>query len=421
MQISTILKRFIKINFPALTHRDYFYFWSGQAISLIGTWMQSVAQSWLVYTMTNSPFLTGLIGAVQFLPVMCLSLFAGVFIDKLPKKKILYLTQTISMVLALIMSILVFSGSIRYWHILVIAFLLGCSNTIDMPTRQTYLIEIAGREDLMNAIALNSMVFNLARIVGPSIGGIILAGAGAGWCFLINGLSFIAVLYGLFRINSQPFLRKASSNTRIFMEIKEGLSYIKSEIILVKTLLLVTVAGIFIFNFNVLLPVFTKEALLLDEKIYGFLMSSLGFGSMIGALLISVKGKRKFKSHILLTSLVIISTLFIIIGLSRAYLVAALLLAITGIFNILFSTTANSTLQITSKDEYRSRVMSVYTLLFAGTTPIGNLYAGFVSGRFGADMAFTLSGLFILTLAAVINFTLKGKTHPVPNEKAREI
>ncbi len=339
MQTSKLIKRFIKINFPALTHRDFLYFWTGQAVSLIGTWMQSVAQAWLVYTMTDSPFLTGLIGAVQFLPVMLLSLFAGVVIDKLPKKKILYITQTISMVLALILSILVLTGNIQYWHVLAVAFLLGCSNTIDMPTRQAYIIEITGREDLMNAIALNSMVFNLARIIGPSIGGLILASAGAGWCFLINGLSFVAVLYGLSRIKSQPFVRKVSSNTRMLSEIREGLSYIKGDIVLVKTLLMVTVAGIFIFNFNVLIPVFTREVLLLDEKTFGFLMSSLGFGSMIGALLVSVKGRKGPKPHIIFASLIIISTLFIIVGFSRAYLVTALVLAVIGIFNILFSLT----------------------------------------------------------------------------------
>lgn len=421
MRASHIIKRFVKINFPALSHHDFLYYWLGQAVSLTGTWMQSVAQAWLVYTMTNSPFLTGLIGAVQFLPVMLLSLFAGVVIDKLPKKKILYMTQTVSMVLALILSFLVFTGNIQYWHVLTVAFLLGCSNAIDMPTRQAYIIEISGREDLMNAIALNSMVFNLARIVGPSIGGLILASAGAGWCFLINGLSFIAVLYGLSRITSKPFVRKVSSRTSMLSEIGEGLSYIKGEIMLVKTLLLVTVAGIFIFNFNVLIPVFTREILLLDEKTFGFLMSSLGFGSMIGALLVSMKGRKGPKPHIILASLIIISILFIIVGFSRAYLVTALLLAVIGIFNILFSTTANSTIQITSKDEYRSRVMSVYTLLFAGTTPIGNLYAGFVSGRFGADIAFCVSGLFIITLAIAVNFMLRSRTHPLINEKAKEI
>lgn len=413
--------RLIKRNFPALTHRDFLYFWSGQAVSLMGTWMQSVAQSWLVYTMTDSPFLTGLIGAVQFLPVMCFSLFAGVIIDKLPKKKILYITQASSMILALILSLLVFSGSIQYWHVLVVAFLLGCTNTIDMPTRQAYIIEIAGREDLMNAIALNSMVFNLARIIGPSIGGLILAGAGAGWCFLLNGLSFISVLYGLSRITSKPFVRKVSSNTRVFSEIKEGLSYVRNEIVLVKTLLLVTVAGIFIFNFNVLLPVFTKEVLFLDEKTYGFLMSSLGFGSMIGALLVSVRGRKGPKSYILLFSLAAVSILFILLGISRARLLAGLLLAVIGIFNIFFSTTANTTIQITSKDEYRSRVMSVYTLLFAGTTPIGNLYAGYLSGRFGADIGYAASGMLILILAAAIHFLIKKRTYMATSEKAGEM
>ena len=207
----------------------------------------------------------------------------------------------------------------------------------------------------------------------------------------------------------------------MFSEIREGLSYIKGDLVLVKTLLMVTIAGIFIFNFNVLIPVFTREVLFLDEKTFGFLMSSLGFGSMIGALLVSFKGKKGPKPHIILASLLIISAFLIIVGFSRTYLITALLLAVIGIFNILFSTTANSTLQIISKDEYRSRVMSVYTLLFAGTTPIGSLYAGFVSGRFGADIAFSLSGLFILTLVIAVNLVLKNRTYSLAKEKVKEV
>lgn len=409
MHIPKSMKRTIRNNFPALTHSDFRYFWLGQCVSLIGTWMQSVAQSWLVYTMTDSPFLTGLVGAVQFLPVMFLSLFAGILIDKLPKKKIIFITQAVSMSLALIMAILVFTGYIRYWHILVIAFVLGCTNTVDMPARQTYIIEITGREDLMNAIALNSAVFNLARIVGPSIGGIILASAGAGWCFLLNGLSFIAVLLGLSRINSKPFIRKKDSGKKMLDEIKDGLIYVKNEKVILKTLLMVTVIGIFVFNFNVLLPVFTKEVLHMDGRIYGFLMSSLGAGSLVGALLVSLRGRRGPKFYIMLISSFTVSVLFILIGMSRNYLLTALLLSVTGIFNILFSTTANTTIQINASDEYRSRAMSVYTLLFSGTTPIGNIFAGSVSGALGAAAAYSISGIIIFVLIGLISIATKTK------------
>jgi len=189
------IKRLINNNFHALTNQNYRYFWLGQCVSLIGTWMQSIGQIWLVYTLTNSPLLLGVLGAMQFLPVTILTLFSGVLIDKYPKKKILLVTQSVSMILALTLAALVFTHTVKYEYILILAVLLGITNSIDMPARQSFMIEIAGREDLMNAIALNSVTFNLAKILGPSMGAVLMVALGAGWCFLINGLSFIAVIY----------------------------------------------------------------------------------------------------------------------------------------------------------------------------------------------------------------------------------
>ena len=407
MNINKMFQKLIKDNFPALTHANYRYFWIGQCISLIGTWMQNVGQAWLVYSLTDSPLLTGILSAVQFIPITAFSLFAGVVIDKFPKKRILFITQSISMILAFILAILVFTERVQYWHILLIAFILGCSNTIDMPTRQSFMIEITGREHLMNAIALNSMVFNLARILGPSIGGIILATVGAGWCFLLNGISFIAVLYGINKIQAEPFVRKVSKNIRVLDEIKDGLTYIKNKTLLLKTLLMVTVMGIFVYNFNVLIPVFTKQTLHMDGKTFGFLMASLGFGSLVGALTASIRGKKGPKPYILAFAAMGSSLGLILTGLSKVYYLAALFLAITGIFNIFFSTTANTTLQINSSDEYRSRVMSVYSLLFSGTNPIGSLLSGAISDSYSAAIAFTSSGLSVFILIALINIAFK--------------
>lgn len=407
MNIKTKFEKFIKNNFPALTHANYRYFWIGQCISLIGTWMQNVGQAWLVYSLTDSPLLTGILSAVQFLPLTVFSLFAGVIIDKFPKKRILFITQSISMILALILAFLVFTEIVQYWHILLIAFILGCSNTIDMPTRQSFMIEITGREHLMNAIALNSMVFNLARILGPSIGGIILATVGAGWCFFLNGISFIAVLYGIKKIQTEPFVRKVSKDVRVLDEIKDGLIYIKNKTLLLKTLLMVTVMGIFVFNFNVLIPVFTKQTLQMDGKTFGFLMASLGFGSLVGALTASIKGKKGPKPYIMAFAAVGSALGLILTGLSKVYYLTALFLAITGICNIFFSTTANTTLQINSSDEYRSRVMSVYSLLFSGTNPIGSLLSGAISDSYSAAIAFTSCGLSVFTLIVLINVSFK--------------
>lgn len=399
-------KRFIKANFHALTHKNFRYFWFGQCVSLIGTWMQNIGQSWLVLSITGSPFLLGLIGTFQFAPFMFFSLFAGVAVDRFPKKKILLATQAISMVLAFVLSYLVFSNKVQYWHVIVIAIVLGCANTIDMPTRQSFVMEIAGKEDLMNAIALNSATFNLARIIGPAIGAVLMAYLGLGWCFLLNGLSFFAVIWGLLQIKLKPYIRVNKIKSSVFKEIKDGLKYVYSNPMIFETLMMVTVVGIFVFNFNVLVPVFTKDVLHLQEKAYGFLLSSLGFGAFAGAILVSVKSKSGPKKMMLAASTMIVAIMLILIGISNEFYITALLLTITGIFNILFSTTANSTLQMNSSEEYRGRVMSVYSLVFAGSAPLGNLFAGITADKFGASNAFILSGVFtfILILLLLIIF-----------------
>lgn len=401
------MKLYMKSNFHALTHKNYRYFWTGQCISLMGTWMQNVGQSWLVLSLTKSPFLLGVVGTIQFLPVMLFSLFAGVVVDKFPKKKILIGTQTVSMILAFTLSYLVFSNKVKYWEVLVLAAILGLTNTIDMPTRQSFNVEIVGKEDLMNAIALNSAIFNLARVVGPAVGGLLMAYAGIGWCFLINGISYIAVIYGLVQIDAKPYVREKKNQDNILKEIMDGLKYVVNSPTLFKSMLMILVVGIFVFNFSVLIPVFTKNTLHMEEKAYGLLTSSLGVGSLIGAISASVKSKRGPKLNVMIGSSLIISTFLIIVGLQGNYYLTALLLAIIGVFNIHFSTTANSTVQINSSDEYRGRVMSIYSLVFAGATPIGNMFAGTVANYLGANMGFILSGAFTGGLIVIILLIFK--------------
>jgi MFS family permease len=409
MNIVNSIKRFGSVNFPALTHKNYRYFWMGQCVSLIGTWMQNIGQSWLVYTLTDSPLLLGLVGTIQFLPITLFSLFAGVVVDRFPKKKILLVTQTISMLLAFTLSALVFTDTIRYEYILVLALILGFTNTLDMPTRQSFMIEVVGKEHLMNGIALNSATFNLARILGPAVGALLMTGLGAAWCFLLNGLSFLAVIYGLLHIEPIPYVRKIRSDKKILIEIVDGLKYIYKTPALFKTVLLVTVMGIFAFNYSVLLPVFTREVLHQESGTYGFLLSSMGVGSLIGALSVSFKSKTGPKIKVLFTSAAIVGLMLIFTGMSRLQYLTALSLAITGIFNIYFSTTANSTLQMNSKDEYRGRVMSVYALVFAGSTPIGNLFSGAAADGFGAPWAFILSGLIIIVFLIIFIALFKKK------------
>lgn len=404
--------RIVDKYFHALTHKNFRYYWLGQCVSLIGTWMQSIGQSWLVLTLTGSPILLGLVGTIQFLPITFLSLFAGVLVDRFPKKKILIVTQTISMLLAFTLSALVFTKTIKYQHILILALILGFTNTFDMPARQSFTVEIAGREDLMNAIALNSATFNLARILGPSIGALFMAYFGAGWCFFFNGLSFIAVIFGLLQIKVEPYVRKKNENSNIAGEILDGLKYIFGNDKLIQTIIMVTIIGIFAFNYNVLVPTFTKVVLHSDEKTYGLLMAYLGVGSLIGALTVSVKSKGP-KMKVLCISSVAIGCMLFTTGLTRAFYITAVSLAFTGIFNIYFSTTANSILQINSSDEYRARVMSIYSLVFAGSTPIGNPFSGYVAGKYGASSAFMISG--IIVFVSMIGLIMIFNTRRKPN------
>lgn len=409
--------RVVNNNFHALTHKDYRYFWFGQCVSLIGTWMQNIGQSWLVLTLTGSPLLLGLVGTIQFLPITCFSLFAGALIDKFPKRNILIITQTVSMLLALTLSALVFTDTVKYGYILVLAFLLGLTNTFDMPTRQAFNIEIVGKEDLMNAIALNSTTFNLARIVGPAIGAGMMAYLGAGWCFLLNGLSFVAVIYGLLQIRTTPYVREKKQDIGLLKEIKDGIVYISKDRLLARTLLLVTVVGTMAYNFSVLIPVFTKDVLHMQEKTYGLMMSCLGAGSLIGALTMSFRSKKGPRLSLIIVCCILISVFLLLNGMTGSVYMFGLLLALQGFCNILFATNCNSSLQIHSKDEYRARVMSVYSLVFAGSTPVGNLFAGYAADHYGANGAFFLCGLFCLIPCLVIILAFRKKTNE-PEEPA---
>lgn len=397
MNIASDIKKTFNNPFIALKHKNFRYYWIGMCISLIGTWMQNIAQPWLAYTLTNSPFLLSLIGIVQFTPMLILSLFAGVIIDKFSKKKILIFTQSASLIITLILAILVWTGRVQYWHILIMATALGLVNTIDMPSRQSIIIELVGKEDLMNAIALNSMVFNLARIIGPAIAGIVMGYTGIAVCFFVNAISFGAVVMSLFYIKLNDAERKVKkSNENVMEEIKDGLKYIYHKKILLNTILILTIIGTFVPNFNVLVPVFAKEILNQNEAGFGILMSFMGFGSFLGAMFIAAFSKSGPKKIAVYVVPLIVAVSLIITGYTNVYLLTGIFLAITGFFFISFTSSANSTLQLNSSNEYRGRVMSVYTLVFSGSTPIGNFYAGMFAEHFNARIGFVACGVIII-------------------------
>lgn len=399
MNVTNEVKNKFNNPFIALKHNNFRYYWIGMCVSLIGTWMQNIAQPWLAYTLTNSPFLLSLIGIAQFTPMLIFALFAGVFVDKFSKRKILLFTQSASLVITLILAILVWIGKIEYWHILVLSTFLGIVNTVDMPARQSMVIELVGREDLMNAIALNSMVFNLARIIGPALAGIVMGYAGVAVCFFANAISFGAVVISLFFIKLHPVAtRQKAEESNLLGEIKDGLRYIYHKKVLLYTLLVMAIVGTFVPNFNVLVPVFAKEILKENEAGFGILMSFMGFGSFLGAMFIATLSKSGPKKFIIYIVPIIVGVLLIATGYTNIYLLTGIFLAITGFFFISFTSSANSTLQLNSRNEYRGRVMSAYTLVFAGSTPFGNLYAGLFAEHFNARIGFAACGGIIILL-----------------------
>ena len=399
-----------KFNNPffALRHRNFRYYWSCMCISMIGTWMQNIAQPWLAYSLTGSPFLLSLVGALQFTPMLLFSLFAGVVIDRFPKKNILFFTQSASLLITFILATLVWSGHVRYWHILVSATALGMVNTLDMPARQSFIIELVGKEDLMNAIALNSSVFNMARVLGPALAGIIMGTMGIASCFYINSFSFAAVLVGLFFIYPMTVPPVKEKNGGILSDIKDGLKYIAGHENLLKTIQMVAIVGIFGTNFNVLVPVFAKVILGQQETGFGFLMSFVGLGSFTGAMFIAIMSKSGPQKFILNIVPLFLAGLLILTGLTNVFILTGLGLAASGFCFVAFISSANSSLQLNAADEYRGRVISLYTLVFGGSVPIGSLYSGIISDYFGPRAGFIVCGCTIILLNGMRSLFRKG-------------
>lgn len=400
--------RGLRRAFLALHHRNFRLFWLGQLISLIGTWMQSIGQAWLVLELTHNALLLGLVGALQFLPVLLFSLFGGVLADRWPKRTVLFFTQSSAMLYALVLWLLVATGTVQIWHILVIATLLGITNSIDMPTRQAFVVEMVGREDLPNAIALNSSVFNMARIIGPGIGGLIIALLGVAPLFLLNGLSFIAVLIGLAMIDmtklygqkkqvaGQPVERHQGT----FKSLREGLVYVYRTPSVLLIVAVVGVISLFGINFNVVLPLFATEVLHAGPTGFGFISSTFGLGSLLSALWLAWNNKKPSIQYMLVggTAFCIAEAAFAI---SHVYALSLVLIGAVGFAQIAFAAIANTTLQTIAPNHLRGRVMSVYMMVFNGSTPIGNLFTGALAISFGASITLLVSALLSLVAAIV--------------------
>ncbi len=419
MSVKTIFEK----TFSALRHKDYRNFWIGQALSTIGGMIQVTALSWYVYHISGSPFLLGLMGVFEFGPVLLLSLFAGVLIERFPKKKILLITQVVFMLQSLTLAMLVWQGVTNYWIFAALALMAGIATSIDQPTRQSYFVELVGKEDLPNAISLNSTTFNLARIIGPMIAGIIMKYFGTAQCFFINGLSFIPVLFGIMLISvvGKPRLKQAKES--MLAEIREGVLYTARNKKILPTFLFVVIIGIFSMNYNVILPVLAKDVLLGDEHTYSALMSLFGLGSLFGALFMGGVGKEIRSKNFLIIAAFSIATLQMVTLLFiHSFVVVAALLVMLGFLSLCFLNRANTRIQLNIDDIFRSRVMSMYVLVVAGSTPLGNTFIGWAMDLVGKPYGFFVSGAvsFILVLILFLVFRthlMKVKVVPDQAEK----
>lgn len=387
----------------ALGHRDFRLFWCGQLVSLIGTWMQSVGQSWLVLELTNSPFRLGLIGALQFGPILLFSFVSGAISDRVRKRRLLLGTQAALMLQALTLAALVWSGHVQFWHVALLAALYGLANTLDMPSRQSYIAHLVPRGDLMNAIALNSAVFNGARVVGPAAAGLLVARYGTAAAFLLNGASFLAVLAALAAIRTEGAPRPGRG-LGMRAEIAEGVRYAAGTPRVALVMGLLMVVSLFVANMSVLVPLIARDVLHEGAHGFGLLMASLGVGAVVGALAVAALSVGRPPLGLLVGPALAAAALLLVLSTARHFGVAAAVLAALGAAQIVFMTSCNTTVQIAVPDELRGRVMGLYALVFAGMTPIGALLMGTVAEHWGVSRACAVGGgvgLVLILLLAV--------------------
>ena len=384
----------------AFRHRNYRLFFGGQAISLVGTWMQQVAQAWLVLTITNGdPLWLGVVAAAQFLPVMILGLFAGILADVLPKRQTLLAVQVVMMVLAAALAVLTATGLVQVWMIVLLAILLGCANAVDMPVRQAFAYEMVGPRDVGNAVSLNSAMFNGARVVGPAVAGLTIGVFGIATAFAINAASFLAVIVGLWVMRDQDLrlprlVPRPRSVGEVFVNLAEGLRFVRDTPVV---LLAVTVVGVVAtvgMNFTVLIPPLAANVLQTDAAGYGFLMTASGLGAL-GAALTLVIGGRPRPLRIAGGALVLGLGLMLL-AVSTSFPLSLLLMVPIGAGGIAMAATANATIQLAVPDGLRGRVMSVYTTVFAGSVPIGGIGAGALASAVGVAPSIAISGLLTL-------------------------
>jgi MFS family permease len=399
----------------SLRHRNFQLFFSGQMISLIGTWMQNIAQAWLVYRLTGSSLLLGLVGFAGQIPVFLLAPLGGMVADRWNRHRVIIGTQTTALILAFILAALTLLHIIRVWEIVLLASLLGAVNAFDIPARQAFLIDMVGREDLMNAIALNSSMFNGARVIGPAIAGLLVAWIGEGWCFFANAVSYIAVIIGLLLMKLGP-LRQTAKETSPLEHIAEGFRFVQSTAPILALMLLIGLVSLVAVPYTVLMPIFADRILHGGARGLGILMGATGIGALLGALTLAarrgVHGLGRWAGF----SAMSFGVSLILFSFSKWFLVSVFMLVPVGYSMMLQMSCCNTLIQAMVPDELRGRTMAVYTMMFMGMAPMGSLLAGTLADRIGAPWTVAIGGL-----GAVIGSILFLRKLPKLRFEARQL
>jgi MFS family permease len=387
----------------AFGHRNYRLFFGGQAISLIGTWMQQVAQAWLVLQLTHDPLWLGVVAAAQFIPVLVFGLFAGVLADNLPKRQTLLATQAIKMCLSITLATIAITGFASIPFLIVLALIIGTVNSVDMPVRQSFAVEMVGREDIGNAVALNSAMFNGARVVGPAVAGLVIGAVGVAAAFVIDAASFLAVIIALAAMRESELhpaarIERPESFGAVMTQLREGLHYVRATPVVLVAVLVVGLVGTVGMNFTVIIPPYAESVLDSDAAGYGFLMAASGVGSLLAALWLAFGNGTRIRR--IGYGALILGVGEIALGASRSLPISLLLMVGVGFGGILMAATANTTMQLAVPDGLRGRVMSVYTTVFAGSTPIGGPVMGGLASFFGVAVSLAIGGLLSVFVGA---------------------
>jgi MFS family permease len=381
-----------RYGFGALAHRNFRLFLFGQTVSLTGTWMQSIAQGWLVLQLTDSPFYVGLVSALGSVGVLVFTLYAGVVADRSDKRRVVTITQTLLMLQAFALAALVATGKVTVESVMALALFLGIVNAFDIPTRQSFLVEMVGKDDLMNAIALNSSMFNATRVFGPAVAGILIGTLGTAWCFALNGVSYLAVIGGLLAMRLPPYVPQPTSGSA-WAGFRESLAFIASDARVSTLVVLTGLFSVFGFPFLVMMPVFARDVLHTRAAGYGALTAAVGVGALLGALGIAVLSRRIPKGRTLVLGGTSFGLTVALFAASRSFTLSLFILALTGCAMITNNALTNTLLQTLVPDTLRGRVMGFYSFVFVGLAPLGALAAGVIAEHFGAPWAVASGGI----------------------------